>query len=195
MSNSIWTDEITAHFILDCASGLELNRMPSREELNNYYGNSSLTNHIRRSGGYYYWAERLSLPMKESETQTGKLGEERAMDLLEQHGFSAKRMSTKYPYDIYVNGAVKIDVKTANPTKTTGQSKCYSFGLSKRCPTCDIYFLLANKPGGETVYIVPSSINQTQICIGEGKSKYDRYIDRYDIIRRFCAVFKPSMTF
>lgn len=179
-----WTDDMVQDQILNCVSTLGLNRMPSRQELHNFYGSDALTNRIRRSGGYYGWAERLGLPMKESETQTGKDGEARAKELLEQHGFFVQRMSTRYPYDLYVNGCVKVDVKTAHPTKTPGTAKCYSFGLSKRCPTCDIYFLLALTPSGEKTYIVPSSINQTQICMGENTSSNDKYLDRYDIIQR-----------
>ena len=133
-----WTDELVQDRILNCVSTLGLKRMPSRQELHDFYGSDALTNKIRRSGGYYDWATRLGLPMKESETQTGKTGETRAKELLEQHGFYVQRMSTRYPYDLYVNGCVKVDVKTAHPTKTPGTAKCYSFGLSKKCPTCDV---------------------------------------------------------
>ena len=185
-----WTDELVQDRILNCVSTLGLKRMPSRQELHDFYGSDALTNKIRRSGGYYDWATRLGLPMKESETQTGKTGETRAKELLEQHGFYVQRMSTRYPYDLYVNGCVKVDVKTAHPTKTSGTAKCYSFGLSKKCPTCDVYFLLALTPNGEKVYIVPSSINQTQICMGEGASIYDKYRDRYDIVQRTADALK-----
>ena len=187
-----WTDDMVQDRILKCVDTLGLKRMPTRKELHDFYGSDALTNRIRRSGGYYGWADRLGLAMKDSETQTGKEGEARAKELLEQHGFFARRMSTRYPYDLYVNGCVKIDVKTAHPTKTHSMSKCYSFGLSKRCPTCDVYFLLALTPSGEKVYIVPSSINQTQICMGERSSSYDKYLNRYDIIQRAADVLKAQ---
>ena len=129
-----WTDDMVQAKILDCVSALGLKRMPSRADFHNFYGSDALTNRIRRSGGYYDWADRLGLPMKESETHTGKDGEAIAKELLEQHGFTVKRMSTRYPYDLYVNGCVKVDVKTAHQTKTANIAKCYSFGLSKKVP-------------------------------------------------------------
>lgn len=70
-----WTDDMVQAKILDCVSALGLKRMPSRAEFHDFYGSDALTNRIRRSGGYYDWADRLGLPMKESETQTGKDGE------------------------------------------------------------------------------------------------------------------------
>lgn len=190
-----WTDDMVQAKILDCVSALGLKRMPSRAEFHDFYGSDALTNRIRRSGGYYDWADRLGLPMKESETQTGKDGEAIAKELLEKHGFTVKRMSTRYPYDLYVNGCVKVDVKTAHQTKTASIAKCYSFGLSKRCPTCDVYFLIALSESGNKVYIVPSSINQTQICMGAVKTAYEKYRDRYDIIRQLSNALSPSMNF
>lgn len=119
--------------------------MPSRSELSEYYGNDKLTNAIRRfPGGYYKIAEILNVEMKESETQFGKYGEDLATKLLEEHGFSVERMSTRYAYDLYVNGSVKVDVKTARPSRAN-KSFCYSFNLEKRFPTCDVYFLIAKK--------------------------------------------------
>lgn len=109
-----WTDDMVQAKILDCVSALGLKRMPSRAEFHDFYGSDALTNRIRRSGGYYDWADRPGLPMKES---------------------------------------------------------------------------------GNKVYIVPSSINQTQICMGAVKTAYEKYRDRYDIIRQLSNALSPSMNF
>lgn len=184
-----WTDELVEAKILECVNGLELNRMPSRQEFHDFYGNDALTNRIRRSGGYYDWAIRLGLKMKSSETQIGKDGELLAKELLERRGFTVERMTTRYPYDLYVDGAVKVDVKTAHLTQIKGYG-CYSFNLEKRAPTCDIYFLIALGIENETVYIVPAFANQTQICIGAKNTIYKKYIDRYDIIQNIASAHK-----
>lgn len=174
-------------------SATGLTRMPSRSELSEYYGNDKLTNAIRRfPGGYYKIAEILNVEMKESETQFGKYGEDLATKLLEEHGFAVERMSTRYAYDLYVNGSVKVDVKTARLSKTSGTAFYYSFNLEKRFPTCDIYFLIARNEDGESIYIVPASINQTQIGIGEKKTKYIKYQDRYDIIADMSKAFASA---
>ena len=140
-----WTQDKILLYVKACMSATGLTRMPSRSELSEYYGNDKLTNAIRRfPGGYYKIAEILNIEMKESETQFGKYGEDLATKLLEEHGFAVERMSTRCAYDLYVNGSVKVDVKTARPSRAN-KSFCYSFNLEKRFPTCDIYFLIAKK--------------------------------------------------
>lgn len=88
----------------------------------------------------------------------------------------------------YVDDAVKVDVKTANQTLANG-SKSWSFNLEKINPTCDLYFLIARKGNEDAIYIVPSAINQSQICIGNN-TKYEVYRDRYDIVEAMVRVLK-----
>lgn len=104
-----WTQDKILLYVKACMSATGLTRMPSRSELSEYYGNDKLTNAIRRfPGGYYKIVEILNVKMKESETQFGKYGEDLATKLLEEHGFSVERMSTRYAYDLYVNGSVTV---------------------------------------------------------------------------------------
>lgn len=187
-----WTQDKILLYVKACMSATGLTRMPSRSELSEYYGNDKLTNAIRRfPGGYYKIAEILNVEMKESETQFGKYGEDLATKLLEEHGFAVERMSTRYAYDLYVNGSVKVDVKTARPSRAN-KSFCYSFNLEKRFPTCDVYFLIAKSEEKESIYIVPASINQTQIGLGTGTTVYSKYQDRYDIIADMSKAFASA---
>jgi hypothetical protein len=187
-----WTQEKILQSVKDCMDATGLTRMPSRSELSGYYGNNKVTNAIKRfPGGYYKVAELLKIEMKESETQFGKYGEELAIKLLEEHGFSVERMTTRYAYDLYVNGSVKVDVKTARPSRAN-KSFCYSFNLEKRFPTCDVYFLIAKNEEKESIYIVPASINQTQIGLGTGTTVYSKYQDRYDIITDMSKAFASA---
>lgn len=187
-----WTQEKILQSVKDCMDATGLTRMPSRSELSGYYGNNKVTNAIKRlPGGYYKVTELLKIEMKESETQFGKYGEELAIKLLEEHGFSVERMTTRYAYDLYVNGSVKVDVKTARPSRAN-KSFCYSFNLEKRFPTCDVYFLIAKNEEKESIYIVPASINQTQIGLGTGTTVYSKYQDRYDIITDMSKAFASA---
>lgn len=187
-----WTQEKILQSVKDCMDATGLTRMPSRSELSGYYGNNKVTNAIKRfPGGYYKVAELLKIEMKKSETQFGKYGEELAIKLLEEHGFSVERMTTRYVYDLYVNGSVKVDVKTARPSRAN-KSFCYSFNLEKRFPTCDVYFLIAKNEKKENIYIVPASINQTQIGLGTGTTVYSKYQDRYDIITDMSKAFASA---
>lgn len=187
-----WTQEEILESVKICMEDTGLSRMPSRNELNRYFGNTGITNALRRfPGGYYEIAKILDVRMKESETQFGRSGEELAIDLLKAHGFAVERMSTRYAYDLYVNGSVKVDVKTARPSRAN-KSFCYSFNLEKRFPTCDVYFLIAKNEEKESIYIVPASINQTQIGLGTGTTVYSKYQDRYDIITDMSKAFASA---
>lgn len=57
--------------------GLNLNRMPSRNEMRSFYGDEALTNKVSKTLGYYGWAEKLGMGMKNSDTNIGKIGEKK----------------------------------------------------------------------------------------------------------------------
>lgn len=190
--NTKWTDENVRDGILKCVKDLNLDRMPSRQELHEYFGNDALTNRIRRSGGYYSWASKLNLPMKDSETQKGKRGEQIAVRYLENRGFKVERMTTRYPYDLYINGCVKVDVKISG-LSTFGNSVGFAFNLEKRFPTCDFYLLISDYGDSMNFYIVPSVINQTQISIWAISSIYDKFKDRIDLIESEAALRIASL--
>ncbi len=184
-----WTDEHVERIILECMSYHNITRMPSRAELMEFTGNNSVGCRISKTLGYYGWAKKLGLPMKQSETQIGKMGEEQAMRLLILNGFTAERMTTRHPYDLLVDDVVKVDVKTSHlyhgPT-----GNFYTFHLEKRFPTCDAYFLIA-KGTVDRVYIIPAkNSHQTQISIGETTSVYYAFEDRYDILRSLSNAFR-----
>lgn len=190
----VWTEERIKTAILDVVKILHLERMPSWNEIRGVYGNDKLTNKISKTYGYYGWAERLGLPMKQSTTQTGKVGEAYAAHVLTAQGFTVQRMSTGFPYDLYVAHSVKVDVKHANLYTSPTGAQWYSFGLGKKCPTCDVYMLIAERPDEKAVYIVPSAIGHTQICIGRDRSMYEQYRNRYDIIETLAYAMHVAMT-
>lgn len=188
-----WTDELIESMIIECKDGMGIARMPSRAEIKSYFGDDCLTNKISKTYGYYGWAERLGLSMKGSDTQTGKIGERFARKWLEEHGLDVQQMTTNYPYDLYVNGCVKVDVKYSHLYSPKGASFAfYSFRLGKEIPTCDIYLLIAqDKENTRRYFVVPSrEAQQKQISIGEKKSVYYKYENRIDIILDYEAAFK-----
>lgn len=78
-----WTQEEILESVKICMEDTGLSRMPSRNELNRYFGNTVITNALRRfPGGYYEIAKILDVQMKESETQFGRSGEELAQAAL-----------------------------------------------------------------------------------------------------------------
>lgn len=188
-----WNDEKIAEGILFVCDALKISRMPSRNEIRDFYGNDRLTNRISKTKGYYGWADTLGLSIKQSETTIGKTYEEVAKELLEARGYNVSRMSQNFPYDLLVNGTVKIDVKVSHVGKSNGFA-CHTFGLSKKSPTCDIYMLFALNSDCECerLLIVPSvKAKIVTMCIG-ADSKYNRYIDRWDLIEQY-ARFMESV--
>jgi beta-lactamase class A len=81
---------------------------------------------------------RLALEAKRSETYRGRAVEEQAVQFLERSGFKVEHQrAAKCPFDIMVNGSVRVDVKAAR-LNSAGK---YTFGTKKPRPTCDVYML------------------------------------------------------
>lgn len=187
-----WTDQLIEEKIQDAMCGIGINRMPSKQELESFYGDSALTNKIAKTGGFYHWANALGIEIKQSETFTGYTVENEVKKMLENMGFMCELTGIRHPYDILVNGCVKVDVKSARKSKVRG-SDVLSFGLAKPKPTCDIYIAACLNDSNtiEKIYVIPAHImaGKTQLCLGIHHSKYDCYIDRWDIVKAYEMAF------
>ena len=135
-----WTDEEVEEAILEAKQGLGLNRMPSRSELNKYFGDTKLTNRISKTQGFAYWAAKLNIPVKQSETSFGKQYEFMAAQKIMDMGYTVTQMPQNFPYDLLIENCVKIDVKTSKLYIGT-DGNFFSFNLEKPFTTCDIYVL------------------------------------------------------
>ena len=186
-----WTSEIIGEKIMEAKNALGIEYMPTRKQLIQYYGNDCLTNKVSKTIGYYGWAERLGLKIQDNNTRRGKLGEIWAAEYLRDQGFDVQQMLPNYPFDLLVNGCVKVDVKFSNLYRSKSGFAFYSFALRKRIPTSDAYFLIAQDMcGGRRVYIIPSAAaKQTQISIGEVHSIYDKYLWNTEFLRRIESAF------
>lgn len=182
-----WTEDELKQRISTMVCNLGMNRMPTCQEVTCYYDNATacaITRHI----GWYNLAEFLNLPIKECETTTGKKHEFILADELSQKGFSVEKMPQNFPYDLLVNGSVKIDVKVSHICH--GKSGYfYSFRVGKQFPTCDIYALRLVDNDGQIckTLIIPSkdvALNK-QISVGAKNSKYNKYNERWDIIEKY----------
>lgn len=181
-----WTESLIKERVNEVVEQLGLDRMPTRSECENYYHGTGLSNAIsRRCGGWYALAKEMGYEIKESETTFGKTYEIQAAEMLRAHGFQVRRMSQNFPYDLLIDDCVKVDVK-ASKLYNGKNGNFYSFNLEKQFATCDFYILLTILPDGDIsrVMIVPSSqvIANNQISIGENKSKYHKFTDRFDYI-------------
>lgn len=184
-----WDDERVRIEILEAMEILKIDRMPTSVELKKATGNASLVCAIRRAGGYSFWANRLSLSQSECTTRTGLAGELMVKDILEKRGCIVETMTVKHPYDLLVNGNVKIDVKVSHKFKGSGGSY-FTFNLEKANPTCDLYIFICIQGEEKTFSLIPSKfLHQTQIAMGNS-SKYDIYKDRWDYIEQYDKFYK-----
>lgn len=186
-----WSEDLICNGVMKVKEGLKLDRMPTRSECVEYTNSNSLSVAItRRDGGWYGLAKELGLGIKESETTTGKRNEINIKQILEDKGYKVKQMSQNFPYDLLVNDCLKVDVKSSHLYEGK-EGNFYTYRTGKKFATCDVYILVALDANDEIArtYILPSSIvmNNIQISIGEHSSKYDFYLERWDILSAYVA--------
>lgn len=179
-----WTDELIKAKVMEVVDGLGLDRMPSRSECEKYFHDRALSNAITRRCGWYNLANEMGLPIKKSETFFAKIHEAKVAEMLREKGFEVQTMPTNFPYDLLVNGSVKIDVKASRLYRGKSGS-FYSFQTGKPFATCDFYILLTVDANSiSRAMIVPSNqvIENKQISVGEYRSRYHQYTDKWNLI-------------
>lgn len=188
-----YTEEDVAQKIMELANTFDPVRMPSRKEIEEYYGNTSLTNKIARSGGHYHWAKKLGLKTKNSDTKLGIYAESVVAEVLVNANHDVQKTALKFPYDLLVDGCVKIDVKAANISYVHG-SKVRAYRLAKKQQTCDLYILCEVNDSGKVgdMYVVPSSMvsGQVQVEMGTASTIYEKYKNRFDLIDKMVGFYK-----
>lgn len=192
MNRTQWTYEKVVKGIKEVMKTLDIDRMPSRSEIEMVTGNTSLANKVYRTGGYRAWAEELGLSLKECETQKGNDWEFKIMEELLSTGYEVEKMSTKHPYDLLVENFIKIDVKVSSYYK--GKNYQYhTFNLGKTHHNCDIFILVGLDDEGKAVkrLIIPSKflMGKKQISVGL-TSEYDKFNERCDYIDKYIDFYK-----
>ena len=184
-----WTEQTISNAILSIANQFDPPRMPSNSETKAMYGNCALSNAICKNGGYRYWAKRLGLEHGYSETIVGVKGEEHIAELLRSIGYHVQTTPTKFPYDLLIDGCVKVDVKSANTSYVKG-CPIHAFRLAKKQQTCDLYILY--EADTDAVYVVPAHKlhGQVQVEMGLESRMYRPYKDAYALIGELVDAYK-----
>lgn len=182
-----WTNEMVEMAIKDVMQKAKIKSMPTHSVIKRVTGSDALSNAIRRRGGTRYWANKLGLELKKCESEMGRNYECECMSILTTLGFDSELTKARYPYDILANNNIKIDVKSSN-LYVGENGSFYSFHLEKEKPTCDVFvcYCIDNKTTTK-IYILPSCVvsGKTMLSIGKNRSKYDRYIDNWAVIKQF----------
>ena len=188
-----WSDSVIEQKIMEVVNKLNLDHFPTHAEMVKALGDKSLPCKISKDKGTIYWAEKMGLPIKYSETSFGNKFEIVAIsDIFENTGLHSVQTSSRHPYDLITDNSVKIDVKVSKEFTNNCNVKSFSFNLEKREPTCDIFVLycLNNDETMRKVLIIPSCtlLGQTQVGVGEN-SKWNEYMERWDYIKQYSDFF------
>lgn len=186
-----WTEELIEKGIKDAMRKLGIDRMPTASELQSIKRND-LHCKIGRTKTYSGWASYLNLESTKCETRKGQHYEKMIFDKLASMGYKVERMTTKYAYDILINGRVKVDIKSSLSYQINGYT-VNTFGINKTFATCDLYILVAANENGDVkkVMVIPAYLLKVKSSISLGlTSKYDKYIDRYDYIDTIDKAFE-----
>lgn len=182
----LWTDDLIKEKIEYVMTMLEIDRMPSDSECKFATGNGALSNKISKTGGFYFWANKLELDVKNCETKLGINHEESMLKEI-QKKYNAELTTVKFPYDILVEGMVKIDVKYSN-LYSYSHGEYYSFNLEQSLPKSDILILICENK--KTLIIPSHKVNGlTQVSVGT-TSKYDEYIGKWEYLDKFISFYK-----
>lgn len=184
-----WTDEKLHQELVTVCS--ELGRFPSNLDLQ-LARRGDLSNQIVKRGGFLEWGKKLGYERGNSESDIGWGGEKECKTILEDMGFIAEPTGlVRAPYDILVNGCVRIDVKTAG-YKEYGPSKGWFYRNGKHT-SADVLMLFQSDT--KEVYYLPWSVCPVgNITISRDGGKYKQFRNCAMIIRQMVDQRSEELT-
>lgn len=183
-----WTDALIESELRGVADAM--GTFPTTSELREV-GRNDLACAVGKSGGFIHWSERLGLSRKPSDSDFGWEGEKAFVDLCTAQGLTAVRCDgVKAPWDITVNGALRIDVKAAR-WHVYRQTGGWHFRIGKR-PQADVVVLYQADRGD--FYGVPWwACPTTSITLMESGGKYAPFKNNWDRIKGMLETRQAEM--
>lgn len=191
-----WSEKLVKNSIVGCMNHLGLSRMPTLDEMQGYTGDSSLSNAVSHYGGTRKFSKEIGTSLKTGDTINGWGAEKVVCNMLKKQGYRVERMSTGENFDLLVNEVVKIDVKSGRQY-LLDRYKVTTFGINNKHPHCDIYILVDyhGKKPCRTLFIPSVFLSlSTTMSIG-AKSKYDKWINRFDVIDKYILFYEEIKKF
>lgn len=190
-NKKIWTDDKIRDGIMAIVAANGEKRMPTSDEIVAYCGGYGLLSAMRRSGGAIRWGEILGLPTGADSTLLGWRHERYAQQQLQKRGHIVDHYGRNNPYDLLADQAVKIEVKTAHLTGPAGKREYTCRLRQPHRADIVIVYCLADGDAVAKTYIIPAHVlhNISQLTVGRYHSKYDNYIDRWDLVDKLIASF------
>jgi hypothetical protein len=159
-----WTDDDVYREILACS---EDGVMPTVSQMTER-GRSDLSNQVSRRGGFLHWASKCGLAVGNSCTSRGQKWEGVILDELIALGYRAARQTTRHPFDILVNGRVRINVKSAKFSEY-GACRGHFFGIGHTWGSCDFFALVrVAEPRPPTLWVPWYEAQQQTVTLTPG---------------------------
>jgi len=194
----MWTDELICAELKETMRILNIKTMPTHSQIIDLYGNQSLVNALVHHGGTKKFANLIGAEIKRCESEFGDAYEIFcSKEITERFGYLVDKMKPRYPYDLLVEGTVKVDVKVSKLYTNNKRKVCfYTFNLEKKNPTCDVFvcYCINSQEQIEKTYVIPSAAlsGSTQLSVGIS-SKYDKYIDNWNLLHRLVEFNKTNI--
>ena len=184
-----WSEDVILEKIKELVEFTGQKTMPTHSEMFDYFGNTKLSNAISKRQGTNYYADKLGLELKNSESNFGFEMEMFCLtEIQEKLGIPCEKTVARHPYDILVGNAVKIDVKASKLFDNYGKAKYYTFNIEKKQQTCDVFvfYCIGEDKKIKKTLVVPSYVlsGKTQFSIGND-SIYDKYINKWELIKQY----------
>lgn len=184
-----WTDELICAELKETMRVLNIKTMPTHSQMTTVFGNQKLVNAVVHHGGTKKFANLIGAEIKECESKLGDKFERLCSDeIRKRFGYRVVQMKPRYPYDLLVDGSVKVDSKVSKLYINNKDKTCfYTFNLEKKDPTCDVFvcYCINNEEQIVKTAIIPAAATSGKCQLSFGlNSKYDKYIDNWDFIRK-----------
>lgn len=183
-----WTDEKISNALIDVTN--QLGHFPSCSDLRDQ-GRHDLICAVSKRGGIIAWAAKLGFDREKSASDFGWDGEDKVFQILLQKGFKAeKRPRNGCPFDILIEGILRIDVKTARYAEY-GRVKGWFYRIGKLAQSDLI--ILFQQDTGKCIILPWTECTTSNMSITE-KGKYSNYVERWDILETYLEFFRTVKT-
>ena len=116
-----WSEEKIVEALRFMIDKCGMDTMPTHSEIREFFGDSALVCAMSKRNGTKHYAKLLGMGIKECESKFGdQLEDYCVLQIQEKLGLDGEKTKPRYPYDILVNRAVKVDLKVSRLSTIMG---------------------------------------------------------------------------
>lgn len=141
---------------------------------------------IDNFGGYVYWRSHLGQRLDPaSPVSKGRYFEWQAFCALQAHGHTAQTMPWRHPFDILVDGKLRVEVKGSNTTGRYGHFQFCFRQSNGHNLDCDILMLACKRDGIEWLIVPLEAVGDRQgVYVASDYGKWAAYHEAWYIMEQ-----------